>query len=94
MHNLLFCENQEWELYRIFNDQHGKSVAEMFLLYVYSKSPKDHFNAKKMLSYQYRIPIIKIKSMGLCKKDVTPLLAHWSYIFLALIHQDGLTTVS
>ena len=26
-------------------------------------------------------------SMGLCKKDVTPLLMHWSYIFLALTHQ-------
>ena len=24
--------------------------------------------------------------MGLCKKDVTPLLTHWSYIFLALSH--------
>ena len=24
--------------------------------------------------------------MGLCKKDVTPLLTHWSYIFLALTH--------
>ena len=23
--------------------------------------------------------------MGLCKKDVTPLLMHWSYVFLALI---------
>ena len=33
-------------------------------------------------------------SMGLCKKDVTPLLTHWSYVFLALnpryevLHQD------
>ena len=26
--------------------------------------------------------------MGWCKKDVTPLLAHWSYVFLALTHQD------
>ena len=25
--------------------------------------------------------------MGTCKKDVTPLLTHWSYIFLALIHR-------
>ena len=25
--------------------------------------------------------------MGQCKKDVTPLLAHWSYIFLALTHR-------
>ena len=26
-------------------------------------------------------------SMGQCKKDVTPLLMHWSYIFLALTHR-------
>ena len=25
--------------------------------------------------------------MGKCKKDVTPLLMHWCYIFLALTHQ-------
>ena len=25
--------------------------------------------------------------MGQCKKDVTPLLTHWSYIFLALTHR-------
>ena len=30
-------------------------------------------------------------SMGLCKKDVTPLLTHWSYIFLALTHRYGVT---
>ena len=26
------------------------------------------------------------KLMGLCKKDITPLLIHWSYVFLALTH--------
>ena len=25
--------------------------------------------------------------MGYCKKDVTPLLLHWSYVFLALTHR-------
>ena len=30
--------------------------------------------------------------MGPCKKDVAPLLTHWSYIFLALSHQYGLIT--
>ena len=25
--------------------------------------------------------------MGQCKKDITPLLTHWSYVFLALTHQ-------
>ena len=30
--------------------------------------------------------LILIKSMGSCKKDVTPLLTHWSYVFLSLTH--------
>ena len=30
--------------------------------------------------------LTSIKWMGYCKKDVTPLLTHWSYVFLALIH--------
>ena len=29
----------------------------------------------------------KITSMGKCKKDVTPLLTHWSYVFLAINHR-------
>ena len=28
------------------------------------------------------------KSISLYKKDVTPLLMHWSYVFLALTHQN------
>ena len=31
--------------------------------------------------------IIKDIFMGKCKKDVAPLLTHWSYVFLALTHQ-------
>ena len=27
---------------------------------------------------------VEAKSMGWCKKDVTPFLTHWSYVFLAL----------
>ena len=26
--------------------------------------------------------------MGLCKKDITPLLVHWSYVFLAQNHRN------
>ena len=26
--------------------------------------------------------------MGYCKKDVTPLLMHWSYVFPVLTHQN------
>ena len=29
-----------------------------------------------------------MKMMGLCKKDVTPLLTHWSYVFLARTHRN------
>ena len=30
---------------------------------------------------------IAVISMGYCKKDVTPLLRHWSYVFLVLTHR-------
>ena len=33
-------------------------------------------------------------SMGWCKKDVTPSLVHWSYVFLALAHRFTLGTDS
>ena len=36
-------------------------------------------------------PII---SMGYCKKDVTPVLTHWSYVFHALTHQYEFHVVS
>ena len=29
-----------------------------------------------------------IKYIGYCKKDITPLLTHWSYIFLVLTHRN------
>ena len=35
--------------------------------------------------YGFRIPLPI--SLGYCKKDVTPLLTHWSYVFLALTHR-------
>ena len=37
---------------------------------------------------------ISIRLMGHCKKDITPLLTHWSYVFLALTHQDGVFYVN
>ena len=33
------------------------------------------------------------KLMGLCKKDVTPLLMHWSYILIALTHRNVLQDI-
>ena len=33
--------------------------------------------------------ILNNKSIGWCKKCITPLLMHWSYIFLALSHWNG-----
>ena len=35
---------------------------------------------------------IQYNSMGECKKDVTPLLTHWSYVFLALNHRINFTS--
>ena len=32
----------------------------------------------------------RLTSMAWCKKDVTPLLTHWSYAFLALSHRPAL----
>ena len=29
-------------------------------------------------------------SLGYCKKDITPLLTHWSYVFLALTQRNNL----
>ena len=37
-------------------------------------------------SGQYVLFTICSISMGQCKKDVTPLLTHWSYVFLAQTH--------
>ena len=34
-------------------------------------------------------PDDRIVSLAKCKKDVTPLLTHWSYVFLALTHRCG-----
>ena len=31
----------------------------------------------------------KDKSMGSCQKDTTPLLTHWSYVFLAVTPRNG-----
>ena len=33
-----------------------------------------------------------LTSVDWCKKDVTPLLTHWSYVFLALTHRHDLFT--
>ena len=40
----------------------------------------------------HRCNVATYKSMGWCKKDVTPLLTHWSYVFLALTHGIVKTT--
>ena len=38
--------------------------------------------------YMHLCHIPEHKSIGQCKKDITPLLMHWSYVFLALTHQN------
>ena len=53
------------------------------LLQSYTKpSRKTHQNKSQQDSVDIQWTI----SMGQCKKDVTPLLTRWSYIFLALTH--------
>ena len=37
--------------------------------------------------------ISKMTWMGWCKKDVTPLLMDWSYIFLALTQQHNVSLI-
>ena len=36
---------------------------------------------------------ITVISMGECKKDVTPVLMHWSYVFVALTHRYDITVM-
>ena len=36
---------------------------------------------------EYQNPMINSISMGQCVKNVTPLLTHWSYVFLAQTHR-------
>ena len=40
-----------------------------------------------MVPYSSCTKIHFLISMGYCKKDVTPLLTYWSYVFLALTHR-------
>ena len=48
-------------------------------------------NHKIYLHFLLILPL-EIISMGLCKKDVTPVLTHWSYVFLVLTHRSGVIT--
>ena len=46
-----------------------------------------------IMRYVYtKCPMTAMISMGWCKKDVTPLLTHWSYVFLALTHGYVIST--
>ena len=49
-----------------------------------------HFHPYTAHGCIYILNVYVTISMSLCKKDVTPLLTHWSYVFLALTHQCGL----
>ena len=61
----------------------------LFFFWILSKSdrscwPRGSQRLCWLLWTIYRIISRKHISMGLCKKVVTPLLTHWSYVFLAL----------
>ena len=59
---------------------HYYSMMEIPLLLYHSRS--SCFKILSVLSL-----VTQINLMGECKKDVTPLLTHWSYIFLAQTHR-------
>ena len=44
------------------------------------------FNMSNSKKADHVVTQLDCIAMGQCKKDVTPLLTHWSYIFLALTH--------
>ena len=47
-------------------------------------------NSTQELPYWFCVQwAAQVTSMGKCKKDITPLLTHWSCIFLALTHRHG-----
>ena len=59
----------------------SKSFAVSVKLYVIKSKLDIHLNSSSNKPNN--------RSMGWCKKDVTPLLTHWSYVFLALTHPDN-----
>ena len=48
------------------------------------------FSGFSMLSHNFFPIQLYSISMSECKKDITPLLTHWGYVFLALTHRIGL----
>ena len=52
---------------------------------------------KKKVLFQISLKLVPHGSidntMGYCKKDITPLLTHWSYVFLALTHRIILSSI-
>ena len=65
--------------------QTQQSMANVFSLL------EEHFHFKVAVTLIEKINnsvfFDTIISMGKCKEDVTPLLTHWSYVFLALTHR-------
>ena len=67
------------KIYSAGNDDTAAMISLRFWLIKKINHNKMHFN-------QTLFMISTVISMGYCKKDVTPLLTHWSYIFLAITH--------
>ena len=64
----------------------GKKPKRIWEIATINKPQHQCNNHEICASFLFEIAIINI-SVGWCKKDVTPLLMHWSYIFLALTHR-------
>ena len=82
-----FLANAEYDLY-IFVELSGLSINALLFCIKYCALPCsiDIFYHKKWRVLVRSSADIKI-SMAQCKKDATPLLKHWSYVFLALTHR-------
>ena len=54
----------------------------------FQQAPKTRWNPARRAHPVLLAPLYReIISMSQCKKDATPLLTHWSYVFLALTHR-------
>ena len=76
---LLFGSANQYNIDRLLQERRN-SIANALELHLSCTNPLIWWHCY-FLALQ-----IRTISIGYCKKDVTPLLTHWSYIFLALTH--------
>ena len=85
------------ETLHVFPSNSGQALEKLKYEYIYhmigstfnSESKYNNFTEQHLKIHLQNSSHFVSDSMSMvwCKKDVTPLLTHWSYIFLALTHQ-------